>query len=249
MSISGLAPAVVAAGTILSPHHQVPPPPPVPASHVVTAELPHDTEHVAPDQVYTVQTGDSLWSIAQKFYGTGYKWTDIYQANAGQLGDPNVIQVGQRLAIPHPSATAVTASQHAAVSHAAPAAVTAAPVQSNPQYYFELAAQQTGMPLSVVKSQCQVESGCGTNDGPSVTGAMGPWQFEPYTWTSYSPLPFSYATNWNASTQAYIAMMKQLLNWSGGNIRMVLAAYNAGQGNWQAGLGYADEILSMAGVA
>jgi hypothetical protein len=30
-------------------------------------------------------------------------------------------------------------------------------------------------------------------------------------------------------------------------VLQALAAYNAGQANWQAGLGYADHILSMAG--
>jgi soluble lytic murein transglycosylase-like protein len=42
-------------------------------------------------------------------------------------------------------------------------------------------------------------------------------------------------------------MMKYLLHWSHGNVQMALAAYNAGQRNWRAGLGYADEILSIAG--
>ena len=59
-----------------------------------------------------------------------------------------------------------------------------------------------------------------------------------------APAPFSMANNWSASTSAYINFMKQLLQWSGGNVRQALAAYNAGQGNWQAGLGYADQILS-----
>jgi soluble lytic murein transglycosylase-like protein len=40
--------------------------------------------------------------------------------------------------------------------------------------------------------------------------------------------------------------MKQLLQWSGGNVQQALAAYNAGQGNWQAGLGYANTILAKA---
>ncbi|HYB16313.1 MAG TPA: LysM peptidoglycan-binding domain-containing protein [Streptosporangiaceae bacterium] len=216
-------------------------PPPAVVQHE-----PAQTARTVPDPVYVVQPGDNLWSIAQKFYGSGFRWADIYHANEGQLGDPNVIYAGQKLLIPQPPATAVTASQHATVS-----AVSAAPVrsQSNPQYYFELAAQETGMPLSVVKAQCYVESSDGTNDGPSVTGAMGPWQFEPYTWAQCSPAPFSEAVNWAVSTQVYITYMKQLLQWSHGNIQMALAAYNAGQGNWQAGLGYAGEILSIAGLA
>lgn len=30
---------------------------------------------------YTVKSGDTLWGIAQKFYGSGAKWTTIYNAN------------------------------------------------------------------------------------------------------------------------------------------------------------------------
>ena len=86
----------------------------------------------------------------------------------------------------------------------------------------------------------------GTNLGPSSAGAMGPWQFMPGTWPSYSSAPFSQATSWSASTRAYIKLTNQLLKWSGGNVQQALAAYNAGQGNWQAGLGYANTILTKA---
>lgn len=30
---------------------------------------------------YTIKSGDTLWAIAQKFYGSGAKWQDIYNAN------------------------------------------------------------------------------------------------------------------------------------------------------------------------
>lgn len=83
--------------------------------------------------------------------------------------------------------------------------------------------------------------------GPSSAGAMGPWQFEPYTWPSYSSAPFSEATSWSVSTPAYVSFMKQLLQEEGGNVRNALAAYNAGPDNISAGYGYADEILSLAG--
>jgi nucleoid-associated protein YgaU len=47
---------------------------------------------------YTVTEGDSLWSIAEQEYGTGYEWTEIAAANPGiQDGD---IEVGQEIVIP-----------------------------------------------------------------------------------------------------------------------------------------------------
>ena len=54
-------------------------------------------------QQYTVQPGDSLSGIAEKFYGDGSKenWERIYQANKATIGpDPNVIMPGQQLTIP-----------------------------------------------------------------------------------------------------------------------------------------------------
>ena len=406
---------------------------------VPPAAVHHAAPEPAPalaDQTYTVQAGDSLWSIAQRFYGNPFKWPDIYHANQSQIADPSVISIGQALTIPGsgtaraaantasaapaqgggqyhnpigPGLTpgrvdmgvdysgagpvyalgngtitstyntgwpgggfiglqlsdgsgryvyyaenispavqvgqAVTAGQligHATgggieVGWAAPpgtgqtmAAATgqnqpglaqgdpgyyptgyglnfsnlirslggpagvvsgpvqggqpgAAPAQAGRQqddsrqdgsqqhggaravqaspppesslpgvpataaHYIRQASRAIGMPVKVVAAQNYVESSYGQNIGPSVTGAQGPWQFEPYTWGSYSPAPFSMANNWSASTGAYINFMNQLLHWSGGNVRMALAAYNAGQGNWQAGLGYADQILSDAG--
>jgi nucleoid-associated protein YgaU len=35
---------------------------------------------------YRVQSGDSLWDIAQKFYGDGNLWPRIYDANRGVIG-------------------------------------------------------------------------------------------------------------------------------------------------------------------
>lgn len=47
---------------------------------------------------YTVTAGEDLWSIAEKQYGSGYNWVDI--ADANNLSNPNVIEVGQELTIP-----------------------------------------------------------------------------------------------------------------------------------------------------
>jgi nucleoid-associated protein YgaU len=47
---------------------------------------------------YTVVAGDTLWSIAEKYFSSGYNWVDIAQAN--KLTDANDITVGQMLTIP-----------------------------------------------------------------------------------------------------------------------------------------------------
>lgn len=52
-------------------------------------------------QTYTVVKGDCLWNVAKKFYGNGSKYTIIYDANKGVIGDnPNLIYQGQVLIIP-----------------------------------------------------------------------------------------------------------------------------------------------------
>ncbi len=52
-------------------------------------------------QTYTVVKGDCLWNVAKKFYGNGSKYTIIYDANKGIIGDnPNLIYQGQVLTIP-----------------------------------------------------------------------------------------------------------------------------------------------------
>ncbi len=49
---------------------------------------------------YTVASGDSLWAIAARFYGSGSFWQSVYQANRGVIGsNPNLIYPGERLAI------------------------------------------------------------------------------------------------------------------------------------------------------
>lgn len=49
---------------------------------------------------YTVQKGDSLWSIAQRLYGSGMKYALLFEANRDKVKDPNAIYVGQVLTVP-----------------------------------------------------------------------------------------------------------------------------------------------------
>lgn len=47
---------------------------------------------------YTVVKGDSLWNIAVRAYGDGYKWVEIAKANG--LDNPNLIHTGNVLTLP-----------------------------------------------------------------------------------------------------------------------------------------------------
>jgi nucleoid-associated protein YgaU len=64
------------------------------------------------DTIYTVKSGDTLWSIAERFYGSGYKWTEIAKEN--QLENPDYITPNQTLNIP--GITKQTKTQEQSVS-------------------------------------------------------------------------------------------------------------------------------------
>ncbi len=49
-----------------------------------------------------VQPGNSLWRIARRVYGTGMKFTVIYEANADQIRNPDLIYPGQVFSVPTP---------------------------------------------------------------------------------------------------------------------------------------------------
>src|SRR5690606_41733792 len=47
-----------------------------------------------------IRRGDNLWSIARRVYGEGIKYTTIYEANTGQIRDPDRIYPGQVFELP-----------------------------------------------------------------------------------------------------------------------------------------------------
>lgn len=53
---------------------------------------------VTDNKTHTVQSGDTLWGIAKKYYGNGAQYPKIASANS--IVNPNIIHVGQILSIP-----------------------------------------------------------------------------------------------------------------------------------------------------
>ncbi|MEZ5919728.1 MAG: LysM peptidoglycan-binding domain-containing protein [Parvularculaceae bacterium] len=52
------------------------------------------------DGKVVVQPGNSLWRIARRAYGRGIQYTIIYEANADQIRDPDLIYPGQVFDVP-----------------------------------------------------------------------------------------------------------------------------------------------------
>ena len=81
-----------------------PPPPEPEAAAPEAAEEPAVEEAAVSEpepaaaRTYTVESGDTLWAIAEQFYGDGNKYQII--ADASGIPNPDLIQPGQVLTIP-----------------------------------------------------------------------------------------------------------------------------------------------------
>lgn len=51
-------------------------------------------------RTHVVAKGDTLSSIARKYYGDSSKWKTIFNANRNRISDPNRLTVGTKLIIP-----------------------------------------------------------------------------------------------------------------------------------------------------
>jgi nucleoid-associated protein YgaU len=75
---------------------------------------------------HTVAENESLWSISQKYYGTGYNWVDIAETN--KLSRADIIAKGQTLTIPDVQARTIESTAQATVASPLPTpAITSSP--------------------------------------------------------------------------------------------------------------------------
>jgi len=81
---------------------------------VARVELPFQRETLTSQEVpadrFVVQPGHSLWRIARRVYGSGVRYTVIYQANRDQIRDPDLIYPGQVFKLPGAAAPSPTGS-------------------------------------------------------------------------------------------------------------------------------------------
>ncbi len=60
----------------------------------------HENAVIDETTIYLVLQGDTLATIAARFYGNAHAWKMIFDANRDQLSDPEQIEPGQMLKIP-----------------------------------------------------------------------------------------------------------------------------------------------------
>src|SRR3989344_6745245 len=82
---------------------------------------------------HKVVLGESLWQIAERYYGSGYNWTDIAEAN--NLSNPGVITEGQELVLPSIEAKTGTGAgvAQAPTPTSSPTQITPAPMAETPK--------------------------------------------------------------------------------------------------------------------
>ena len=139
---------------------------------------------------YTVQPGDTLSSIARRFYGNAADWQWIYDANKSVIRNPDVIYVGQVLTLPdhpdHPSPGTTTSapSTTLAASSALSGTLDCAGLE-------DLWEQAGGSPAEAVMaaSIAMAESG-GEQYATGPYGEEGYWQINPHAWAdaTYDPI-------------------------------------------------------------
>jgi LysM repeat protein len=100
------APAVAIAGTLVATAPQAHAAVRTPARAAAVATLARTDALVQPDaqpvtRTYTVQPGDTLSSIAERYYNNPADWQWIFDANESTISNPNSIYVGQELTIPY----------------------------------------------------------------------------------------------------------------------------------------------------
>jgi LysM repeat protein len=138
---------------------------------------------------YTVRPGDTLSSIAQRFYGNPANWRGLYQANRSVIRNPNVIQPGEVLNVPYQlpasSTTSAPAGSTVLTTSAALSGTLSCPGLEELWKQAGGSAAQAVMAASIAMAESS-----GQQFATGAAGERGYWQINPDhgSLSTYDPL-------------------------------------------------------------
>ena len=153
----------------------------------------HALKLLGAPKTYTVQPGDCLWTIAEKFYGDGAEWTRIFDANRQIIQTPGLITPGQVLVIPGTSSTPSSAPAPitpSAPTSPAPATATSPPLpspspgQGTPWSIFD---QPNGQKQAVSYAHALLGK-LGAPHSPGIVQVIYDWEVSEGSGGLYNPL-------------------------------------------------------------
>ena len=99
---------------------------------------------------HTVVDGDTLWDLAQQYYGNPFDWRRIWEANRADVVNPNLIVPGQVLTIPGREAAVTNVTVEAPPVQEQPAAP---PVRSGVEEHTIFYSDTTYMRAGIIRSE------------------------------------------------------------------------------------------------
>ena len=147
--------------------------------------------HHEPTRRYTVRRGDTLSSIAQRYYGDAADWSGLYQANRSVVQNPDVIYPGQVLDVPDhlPAATTATTPSHTRPTELTTSATLSGTLSC---HGLEELWEQAGGPAgeAVTAASIAVAESSGQQFATGTVGERGYWQINPNhgSLSTYDPL-------------------------------------------------------------
>lgn len=89
------------------------------ATSTIREQTVKSKDQVSTEQRHIVKAGETLWSISEQYYKSGYNWVDIQKAN--KLTNADIIEAGQVLTIPPVTPIVVQTGSVTAASAPTPA--------------------------------------------------------------------------------------------------------------------------------
>jgi LysM repeat protein len=145
--------------------------------------------HHEPARRYTVKPGDTLSSIAQRFYGSPAHWQWLYQANRSVTKNPNVIYPGEVLNVPYePPARSTTSTPAASTMLTTSTALSGTLSCPGLEKLWEQAGGSDAQ--AVTAASIAMAESSGRQFATGAAGERGYWQIHPDhgSLSTYDPL-------------------------------------------------------------